>query len=256
MLDSPHSQVRFYDENENEAILMLHEDRAVARVANGDNMLAKLPASYRTYDIRYESANATATATADLDAILSWKLARQISVKDHSDVAIDMMRRYKELRNLAMLHKLTLVVQRHSYKRLFVRQFLNHVSQLSEVEFVAGEGMTREALQEFVDQQEPPYAYEALLAGDRVIYKNAFYWSAAKIKVWKKFSFCFHFSHNKLWYNRFLCSTQIRSWLFPTIQPTLVLFHPPANKIIFPNLNRNPIKFFSICINILCWNGG
>lgn len=175
MLDSPHSQVRFYDERENEAILMLHEDRAIAMVANGDNMLAKLPASYRAYDIRYESANATATPTADLDAILSWTMAREISVKDHSDMAIDMMRRYKELRNLEMLHKLTLVVQRHSYKRLFVRKFLNHVSQLSVVEFVAGEGMTRDELQEFADQQEPPYAYEAELEGDRVVYKNTFF---------------------------------------------------------------------------------
>lgn len=171
MVNSPHSQVRFYDENDNEAILLINEKKAIAKLSSSDNMLVKLPSFYQTYDIRYESPDAK-TTSADVDAILTWKMAVEISVEDYSDVAVDLMARFEKVRSLDSLKQLTLVVQRHSYKQLFVGTFLSHVSQLEKVEFLAGEGLTSEELQAFVDQQEIPTAYEIHVKSDRVIYKK------------------------------------------------------------------------------------
>lgn len=168
-----HREVRFYDEHENEAIIYPKDGRVVATLVDGKGLLSYLPCDYRFYEVH--SDRNVLTTSADIDAIVQWKIARQITLINDNPLdesTVQLFERVAELRALANLNRLILTVHSKSYRKLDVRRFLNHLPMLNAVEFVAGVDMTQQEFQEFVDHQAQPYAYDKFVEIDRVIYKN------------------------------------------------------------------------------------
>lgn len=168
-----HREVRFYDEHENEAIIYPKMNSVVATLVEGRKLITYLPTDYQYYQVHSKSN--VLTTSADIDAILQWRTAKQITLINDNPLdesTVELFQRARELSALSQLNKLILTVHSHSYRKLDVNFFLNRLPSLSAVEFVAGNEMTTEEFHEFVDHQAQPYAYDQEVEAGRVIYKN------------------------------------------------------------------------------------
>lgn len=168
-----HREVRFYDEHENEAIIYPKESRVVATLVEGKKLMSYLPTDYQFYEVHLEKN--ILTTSSDIDAIFQWKAAKHITLINDNpfdESSVELFLRVQELTSLANLNRLTLTIHSHSFRKLDVCKLLNQLPLLNAVEFVAADDMSKHDFDEFVGHQAQPYAYDQVIEGNRVIYKN------------------------------------------------------------------------------------
>lgn len=123
------------DEQNNAVRLEPKARLVIADLECGEDLLLGLPHTYRIYIIRL-SSNATAT-NEDLNYIVQWSNAEVLQISDasNSNIAYGLLQRLDEMEDMAQLKGIMLNVQRHSYKELDIKLFLDRLPALKSARF-------------------------------------------------------------------------------------------------------------------------
>lgn len=113
---------------------------------DGENPLSGVPHNYYAYKLLY--THPAKPTTENIDNILLWKNAEEITVHDESDVSVSLISRVDEFKELEMLRRLSLAIRNDTYERVNVGTLVSYLWFLDEVNFLANR-MTDEQIKEF-----------------------------------------------------------------------------------------------------------
>lgn len=184
-LNSNAAEICFTDIRGNKISIIPKIKKAIGSFYTGGNNLLKMPTSYTKYEVRI-CGSATATP-ADINAILQWKSAEKILLIDQGEALFQLVLRVEELRNIHTLEVLTLGIHQHSYKSLYLHDFLYKMHGLKMIMFVADENMNEYEVNEFAVQQNVSnWTFETEVLPDRVIFRSVDH-QGRKVKMPKPF---------------------------------------------------------------------
>lgn len=139
--------MRFTDDR-NEITIHPISKRVAAHFFTGGNRTFGIPSDYKTYTIHFDEN--TKLIPADVDYILQWRNATTLFLRDNSNLAIDLLHRIDEMKEMRDLEELELSVQSNSYVDLFVERFLFNLPALEYAKFTATQ-LTDKEFEEFMD---------------------------------------------------------------------------------------------------------
>lgn len=113
---------------------------------DGENPLSGVPHNFYSYKLFY--THPAKPTTENIDNILQWKRATEITVHDDSDVSVSLLQRIDELKELEQLERLSLAIQASTYKRVNVTTLVSKMWTLDEVNFLSN-AMSEAQIEEF-----------------------------------------------------------------------------------------------------------
>lgn len=95
-----------------------------------------MPTDYTTYNIHCRDL--AWSTERNVDSILTWTLATQLSIYDEGRIAVSMTERGRGLRALTQLRELNLMVNASQYRDVSTAVFIAHLPALHELNFYVG----------------------------------------------------------------------------------------------------------------------
>lgn len=143
----------FYDGNGSHIAIYPIWRSVIATFRSTEHTIHGIPDNYHIYNILI-NGDASFT-TDDLDYILQWKRAQSLAITSESDVAVQLLRRISDFKEMKHLERLFVNTDRHSYKELNVSVFLEQLTSLQLAQF-PGDLLSYEEIEDFVDIQKVP----------------------------------------------------------------------------------------------------
>lgn len=136
---------------------------------DGENPLSGVPANYYAYWLHYTYP--ARPTVANIEHILQWKEAVEITIHDLEDVTITLLRRINELKQLTKLRRLTLCIQDHSYEQVDVQTLIRNMWFLEEIAFVSYH-MTKEQVEDFHRRNDVSDKWKSWISGRIIFFKK------------------------------------------------------------------------------------
>lgn len=144
--------MHFSDDQGNEIIISPGSRSTQAYFSNGKDLTAGIPSNYDQYFLVFNKA--ALVTSDDINNIVRWRDARRLSISDRGDVAYFLSKQMNEMQKMKRLRSLSLDVQRSTYKRLSLQQFLRKLPRLQIANFMAS-SLSDSEFAKFVRKQQP-----------------------------------------------------------------------------------------------------
>lgn len=145
--------MNFHDGQGNQIAIYPIWQSVVATFHAGANLTLGIPSNYQTYHLLFDGESSF--TTTDLDYILEWKETRSISINSEDDIAVKLLQRIDELKQLEHLERFFVYIERHSFRNVKVVQFLDQLKSLQLAQFSCY-SLSKEEIEEFVKSQQTP----------------------------------------------------------------------------------------------------
>lgn len=143
----------FYDGNGSHIAIFPIWRSAVATFCAAEHSIDGMPDNYHIYNIRIDG-DAKFT-TDDLDSIFQWRNAQSLAIKSEGDVAVQLLRRIDDFKEMTHLERLFVYIERHSYRELNVTVLLEELPAMQLAQF-PGDLLSYEEIDDFVKIQKVP----------------------------------------------------------------------------------------------------
>lgn len=150
--NASYQEMHFTDAKGNEIVISPGSRSTQAYFIAGEGLTLGIPQNYEQYFVFFDN-DAIATAD-DIYRIVRWRAATRVTISDRADMAYSLSKQMNEMRKMKRLRSLSLDVQRRTYKRLSLKQFLRKLPRLQTANFLAP-SLSEQEFKEFVALQEP-----------------------------------------------------------------------------------------------------
>lgn len=123
----------------------------------GHDLTLGLPADLQKYELTFDFL--AELTTADLDYIVTWTNATELTVDDHCDAALGLLRRIDAMSAMVNLSYLQLNVGPNVLERLRLRPFFRNLPGLKRIEFNFSKGISDDDIRAFMKRQDIPKGF-------------------------------------------------------------------------------------------------
>lgn len=158
--------IHFFDDQNNQIFISPKENVLDATFLSGHLLTLHLPNNYVRYNVSYHGVDITAE---DVDYMLHWTQAIELSVHDESGFGYLISQRTDDLKKLENLKILSFGLQKQSYNKLVIKNILFGPPILRTVN-VFRSSLSASEFREFVRNQRLILKWSSVMFSDRIVY--------------------------------------------------------------------------------------